>query len=87
MPHTPHRYLFITLIIYKNNTDYVTLEQVVSNYLFSLRSKYLSLPWSPTPILDVPTRDNRLPMCTLISKIEEETKLNWQKEWEECTKA
>jgi hypothetical protein len=30
---------------------------------------------------------NRLPMCTLISKIEEETKLNWQKEWEERTKA
>jgi ribonuclease HI len=30
---------------------------------------------------------SRLPMCTLISKIEEETKLNWQKEWEECTKA
>jgi hypothetical protein len=30
---------------------------------------------------------NRLPMSTLISKIEEETKLKWQKEWEECTKA
>jgi hypothetical protein len=26
-------------------------------------------------------------MSTLISKIEEETKLKWQKEWEECTKA
>jgi hypothetical protein len=31
---------------------------------------------------------NRLPMSTLTSKIvEEETKLKWQKEWEECTKA
>jgi ribonuclease HI len=30
---------------------------------------------------------NRLPMCSLISKIVEETQLNWQKEWEECTKA
>jgi hypothetical protein len=30
---------------------------------------------------------NRLPMSTLISKIQEETKLKWQKEWEECTKA
>ena len=30
---------------------------------------------------------NRLPMNTLISKIEEETKLQWQKEWKECTKA
>jgi ribonuclease HI len=30
---------------------------------------------------------NRLPMSTLISKIEEKTKLKWQKEWEECTKA
>jgi hypothetical protein len=28
-----------------------------------------------------------LPMFTLISKIEQETKLNWQKEWEECTQA
>jgi hypothetical protein len=26
-------------------------------------------------------------MSTLISKIQEETKLKWQKEWEECTKA
>jgi hypothetical protein len=26
-------------------------------------------------------------MSTLISTIEEETKLKWQKEWEECTKA
>jgi len=26
-------------------------------------------------------------MGTLTSKIEEETKLKWQKEWEECTKA
>jgi len=26
-------------------------------------------------------------MNTLISKIEEETKLQWQKEWKECTKA
>jgi hypothetical protein len=30
---------------------------------------------------------SRLPMSTLISKIEEETKLKWQKEWEDCTKA
>ena len=30
---------------------------------------------------------NILPMSTLISKIEEETKLKWQKEWEACTKA
>ena len=30
---------------------------------------------------------NRLPMSTLIRTIEEETKLKWQKEWEECTKA
>jgi hypothetical protein len=30
---------------------------------------------------------NRLPMSTLISKIEEETKPKWQKEWKECTKA
>jgi hypothetical protein len=30
---------------------------------------------------------NRLPMSTLISKIKEETKLKWQKELEECTKA
>jgi hypothetical protein len=30
---------------------------------------------------------SRLPMSTLISKIQEETKLKWQKEWEECTKA
>jgi hypothetical protein len=30
---------------------------------------------------------NRLPMSTLISKIEEETELIWQKEWEECRKA
>jgi hypothetical protein len=30
---------------------------------------------------------NRLPMSTLISKIEEETKLKWRKEWEEHTKA
>jgi len=29
----------------------------------------------------------RLPMSTLTSKIEEETKLKWQKDWEECTKA
>jgi hypothetical protein len=28
-----------------------------------------------------------LPMSTLISSKEEETKLNWQKKWEECTKA
>jgi len=26
-------------------------------------------------------------MNTLISKIEHETKLKWQKEWKECTKA
>jgi hypothetical protein len=26
-------------------------------------------------------------MTTLLSKIEEERKLKWQKEWEECTKA
>jgi hypothetical protein len=26
-------------------------------------------------------------MCSLIGKIVEETQLNWQKEWEECTKA
>jgi hypothetical protein len=26
-------------------------------------------------------------MCTLINKVGEETKQNWQKEWEECTKA
>jgi hypothetical protein len=26
-------------------------------------------------------------MSPLISKIEEETKLKWPKEWEECTKA
>jgi hypothetical protein len=30
---------------------------------------------------------SRLPMCSLISKIVEETQLNWQKEWEECMKA
>jgi hypothetical protein len=30
---------------------------------------------------------SRLPMRTLINNIEEQTKLNWQKEWEECTKA
>jgi hypothetical protein len=30
---------------------------------------------------------NRLLMCSLISKIVEETQLKWQKEWEECTKA
>jgi hypothetical protein len=30
---------------------------------------------------------NRLPMSTLISKIEEETRQKWQKEWEECPKA
>jgi hypothetical protein len=30
---------------------------------------------------------NRLPMSTLISKIQKETKLKWQKEWEDCTKA
>jgi len=30
---------------------------------------------------------NRLPMSTVISKIKEETKLKWQKEWEDCTKA
>ena len=30
---------------------------------------------------------NRLPMSTLISEIEEQTKQKWQKEWEECTKA
>jgi hypothetical protein len=26
-------------------------------------------------------------MSKLISKLEEETKLKWQNEWEECTKA
>jgi hypothetical protein len=30
---------------------------------------------------------NRLPLSTLISKIEEETQLKWQNEWEECAKA
>jgi hypothetical protein len=30
---------------------------------------------------------NRLPICSLIGKIVEETQLNWQKNWEECTKA
>jgi len=30
---------------------------------------------------------NRMPMNTLISKIEHETKVQWQKEWKECTKA
>jgi ribonuclease HI len=30
---------------------------------------------------------NRLPMSTLITKIQEETKLKWQRKWEECTKA
>ena len=30
--------------------------------------------------------NNLLPMSTLISKIQEETKIKWQKEWEECTK-
>ena len=30
---------------------------------------------------------NRLPLTTLISKIEEETKQKWQNEWEECAKA
>ena len=30
---------------------------------------------------------NRLPLSTLISKIEEETQLKWQNEWEECEKA
>jgi len=30
---------------------------------------------------------NRLPMNTLINKIEEETKVQWPKEWKECTKA
>jgi primosomal protein N' len=30
---------------------------------------------------------NRLPMSVLVSEIEEETKQNWQKEWEEYTKA
>jgi hypothetical protein len=30
---------------------------------------------------------SRLLMCSLINKIVEETQLNWQKEWEECTKA
>jgi hypothetical protein len=30
---------------------------------------------------------NRLPISTLISKIQKEIKLKWQKEWEECTKA
>jgi hypothetical protein len=30
---------------------------------------------------------NRLPMSTLIRKIQEEKKLKWQKESEECTKA
>jgi len=30
---------------------------------------------------------NRLPMNTPISKIEEETKLQWRKEWKDCTKA
>jgi hypothetical protein len=30
---------------------------------------------------------NRLLMSTLISKIQEETNLKWQREWEECTKA
>jgi hypothetical protein len=29
----------------------------------------------------------RLPMSTLICKMEEETKLKWENEWEECTKA
>ena len=30
---------------------------------------------------------NRLPLRTLISKIEEETQLKWKNEWEECAKA
>jgi len=30
---------------------------------------------------------NRLPSRYLISKIEEGTKMKWQKEWEECAKA
>jgi len=30
---------------------------------------------------------NRIPMNTLICKIKHETKLQWQKEWKECTKA
>jgi ribonuclease HI len=30
---------------------------------------------------------SRPPMCSLINKTVEETQLNWQKEWEECTKA
>ena len=30
---------------------------------------------------------NRLPLSTMISKIEEETKLKWQNECEECAKA
>ena len=30
---------------------------------------------------------NRLPMSALISKIKEDVKLKWQKEWEECTEA
>jgi len=29
---------------------------------------------------------NKIPMNTLISEIEHETKLQWQKEWKECTK-
>jgi len=30
---------------------------------------------------------NRIPMNTSISEIEYETKLQWQKDWKECTKA
>jgi len=30
---------------------------------------------------------NKISMNTLISKIEHETKLQWQKEWKGCTKA
>ena len=30
---------------------------------------------------------NRLPLSTLISKVEEETQLKWQNEREECAKA
>jgi len=30
---------------------------------------------------------NSIPMNKLISKIQHETKLQWQKEWKECTKA
>ena len=36
---------------------------------------------------DAETQFNRIPVSTLYSELEEEAKQQWQKEWEQCTKA